>query len=274
MESHPVDENSVIISWDAWLASPPGRYLLEWEQAQYDRTVGDIFGYHALQLGMPKLPCLRENRIPWKGLVLDERPAAESPEDAASTLSLSLCRFDELPLESQSIDLVVLPHVLEFAADPHAVLREVERVLMPEGQVVLTGFNPMSLWGLREGCARLFGAERFVPRDGQFLAHARIKDWLKLLGFDIGRGRFGCYRPAYHSEKWLGRSALLEKAGDRWWPIFGATYMLSGVKRVRGMRLVGPAWKDKASKARAAAPALVPSSHPRSPAGKITQQGN
>ncbi|MGT2427968.1 class I SAM-dependent methyltransferase [Cupriavidus basilensis] len=99
-----------------------------------------------------------------------------------------------MPFETQSIDLITLPHILEFSEDPHEVLREVSRVLMPEGRVVVTCFNPMSLWGARQGLKRL-GADPFLPNDSQSIGFVRIKDWLKLLGFDIIRGRFGCYCP-------------------------------------------------------------------------------
>ncbi len=175
-----------------------------------------------------------------------------------------ICRYDELPFASQSIDLAALPHVLEFTDDPHEVLREVARVLMPEGRLVITGFNPLSLWGMRQGMRRL-GTESFLPAQSQMIAFTRLKDWLKLLGFDIVRGRFGCYCPPNRTDKWLQRMAFMEKAGDRWWPIFGAVYMLQAVKRVRGMRLVGPAWKTRKS------PALVPAGTPvATPSGSHT----
>ncbi|MEJ0004571.1 MAG: hypothetical protein WDN30_15340 [Pararobbsia sp.] len=71
-----------IIDWPAWTVSPPGRYVLEWEQAQLDYVVGDIFGYHALQLGLPQLDALRENRMPYRGLVLDGTSRASAPYTA------------------------------------------------------------------------------------------------------------------------------------------------------------------------------------------------
>lgn len=239
------------LDWDAWLASPPGQYMLRWEQTQFDRTVVDIFGYHALQLGMPDIDALRENRIPFSAQVLDESASPNgnaAPETEGSARNGNrqtvICRFDELPFAEQSVDLVAMPHVLEFSADAHDVLREVARVLMPEGQVVLSGFNPYSLWGARQGLQRL-GARPFMPRDGQFIGFQRLKDWLKLLGFEIIRGRFGCYAPPYHTERWLQRATFMEQAGDRWWPIFGAVYSITAIKRVRAIRMVGPAFQNK-----------------------------
>jgi SAM-dependent methyltransferase len=160
------------------------------------------------------------------------------------------CDFDALPFASQSVDLLVLPHALELARDPHLTLREVERVLVPEGRVVIVGFNPASLWGLRQRMGRLHdvtargSAPLILPRAGDFIGYWRLRDWLRLLSFEVERGRFGCWRPPFASQRWLGRFGWMENAGDRWWPVFGALYLLVAVKRVRGMRLVGLARRE------------------------------
>ena len=141
----------------------------------------------------------------------------------------------------------MLPHVLEFAAEPHQILREVERVLIPEGQIIVCGFNPASLWGARQGVGRLTSAP-FLPQDGEFISVPRIKDWLKLLNMGVNRGHFGCYAPPCTTEKWLDRFSFVEKAGDRWWPYLGAVYIVQAIKRIKGMRLIGPAWSKKTVK--------------------------
>ena len=128
-----------------WFETPPGRYLLAWERAEFDRAVGDIFGYHALQLGLPELDALAANRMPHKWLALAEPAALEGPVRPALVTD-----FAALPFEENSIDLVVLPHSLELNLDPHTTLREVERVLVPEGKVVICCLNPASLWGFRQ----------------------------------------------------------------------------------------------------------------------------
>lgn len=238
----------------AFLHSPPGRYALAWEQEHLNAGVADIFGYHALQLGLPEIDALRENRMPLRVCASDRLLDARLyPNDGTHTRVAVINRFEELPFATASIDLVVMPHILEFALEPHQVLREVDRVLVPEGHVVITGFNPGSLWGLRQVMARL-GMTPYLPPAGQFISLPRIKDWLKLLSFEVNRGRFGCYAPWVRSEKWLARWRFLEKAGDRWWPVLGSVYMLTAVKRVRGMRLVGPAWKRKDERSRALVP--------------------
>lgn len=268
-----------IISLTDWFQTPPGRYLLEWEQAQFDLAVSNLFGYNALQLGLPELEALRVNRMPHRWLALPEEllggadlagaavsspsnlilpggvSALPTPSDGAPRVAL-VTNAAALPFAEGSLDLVVLPHTLEFSADPHHVLREVERVLVPEGRVVISGFHPHSLWGLRQGRARLasrlglggMGVGRlYLPEAGEFIAPGRLKDWLRLLSFDAESERFGCYRPAVKTEKWLQRFAWMDQAGPRWWPIFGSVYFQVAVKRVRGMRLLGPAWKPRRS---------------------------
>jgi SAM-dependent methyltransferase len=256
-------------AFDAWLDAPPGRYLLQWEQAQLDHTVADIFGFHALQLGVPALDALRANRMPHRWLAVDALPP-RTPGGCATALEaaptepvvidaaprprerVSLrCQVDALPFKTSSLDLVVLPHTLEMTHDPHETLREVERVLVPEGRVVICGFNSASLWGTKQRLGHVrqrLGSTQplFLPRQGEFIGYRRLRDWLRLMSLEIERGRFGCYAPATRSETWLQRMAWMEKTGDRWWPVFGAVYFLVAVKRARGMRLVGLAKRDKA----------------------------
>jgi SAM-dependent methyltransferase len=240
-----------IIALAKWLETPAGQYALMWEQTQFDSIVADLFGYNAVQVGLLQLPALRNNRMPFIFAVDEPASPLRSSEvlEAGSVESrpsgvVVLTRFEELPFAAQSLDLVVLPHALEFADDPHQVLREVERVLIPEGHLVITGFNPVSLWGARQVLGRSLNAP-FLPVAGQFLHLPRLKDWLKLLGFEVNRGRFGCYAPPARSDKWLGRFGFMERAGDRWWPVCGAVYMVSAVKRVTGIRLIGAVKKER-----------------------------
>jgi SAM-dependent methyltransferase len=242
-----------IIGMQQWFETPPGKVLLAWEQAAFDRAVGDMFGYHALQMGLPELDALRANRMPHKWLALGgaEDPMALVRPDLVTD-------FSALPFEENSLDLVVLPHSLELNLDPHATLREVERVLMPEGKLVICCLNPASLWGLRQRRAhvyrRLGFGELYLPDAGDFIGYWRLRDWLRLLSFEVETSSFGCYRPAFSSEKWLDRFSWMDAVGERSWPIFGAIYFIVAVKRVRGVKLIGPAWKKPSRIATAPVP--------------------
>ena len=229
-----------IVDLESWLRSDIGQYMQAWELARFDALVADAFGFNALQLGMPELDALRNNRITFKAYAGPELPDLAY---SGQWQSMILSEAEMLPFASQSVDLLVLPHGLECAADPHQVVREIERVLVPEGRVVISGFNPWSFWGVRNCTPYLKQWLPYPPK--QLVPLPRLKDWLKLLSFDIDRGHFGCYIPAISSKKWIDRFSFVEHAGDRWWPYFGAVYVVSAVKRVPGMRLLTPGWKKK-----------------------------
>jgi SAM-dependent methyltransferase len=225
-----------------WLETSLGRYVLAREQAYFDQTVADIFGFYALQIGLPEAPFLAQSRIPSRW-TLDYDPPAEVIADA-----------HYLPFGESSIDLIVMPHALEFTDDPHQMLREAYRVIRPEGQIVIAGFNPFSLFGAK----RYFGRAQTPPWNGNFIALYRVKDWLTLLGFDVVGGRLDLYAPPFTREKWLERSHFFESAGDRWWPIAGGVYYLRATKRVHAMRVLMPSWQRRERRK-----ALVPAARAR-----------
>lgn len=227
-------------SLSAWLATAQGAYVLAWELAQFDSAVDDVFGYRAVQVGLPEVDFLRQNRIQFRFSLALEPGAAV----AADPL--------QLPLESQSVDLLALPHVLEFHGNPHEVLREAERVLRPEGHVVISGFNSASLWRLRQLIP--FMDKAAAPWDAHFIGLLRLRDWLRVLGFELNGGKFGCYVPPVSRKVWLDRFAFMDKAGARWWPVLGGVYVVRAVKRVAGLRLVTPAWRQERARRRALAP--------------------
>ena len=238
-----------------WFDSPPGRYLLAWEQARFDEAVADVFGYHSLQLGMPQLDGLRANRMPHRWHASGDMVAPAPGAAAAPDL---LAHAVALPFSDNSLDLLLLPHALELSHDPHHALREVARVLVPEGRVVISGLNPVSLWGMRQQRARLYqrlGCGRlYLPDVGEFIGYWRLRDWLRLLNFEVEVVHFGCYCPAVRTEQWLERFSWMDRVGAHCWPILGAAYFVVAVKRVHGMRLLEPAWRSKPQRAGVSVP--------------------
>jgi SAM-dependent methyltransferase len=180
----------------AWFATPLGAYLQSREQAYFDQTLADIFGYQALQIGLPESPFLRSSRITTRCSVDLEEPAPV------------LADPHWLPFAENSTDLIVLPHALEFTDEPHQLLREIYRVMRPEGQLLIAGFNPLSLFGAK----RYFGREQSMPWNGNFITLYRLKDWLALLGFEVAGGRLGA-SAAVQAGKVAQALRLLRKSG-------------------------------------------------------------
>ena len=211
---------------DQWLQTSLGNYLQSQEQALFDHAVSDIFGFNAVQVGLLSMDLLRNSRMPF---------CLRTDIDGGAVR----CEPSQLPFMSNSIDLLQLPHALEFSENPHQTLRETERVLVPEGHIMISGFNPISSWGLK----RLMAKEEGYPWNGNFLTLLRIKDWLALLGFEVTATRMACYAPPCRNPSWLGRFQGLDQAGGRWWPMMGGIYFVMAKKRVLGMRLIRPHWQ-------------------------------
>ncbi|PTN11552.1 class I SAM-dependent methyltransferase [Nitrosomonas aestuarii] len=211
-----------------WFSTSLGQYIVDHEFQYFDQVVANIFGYNAMQMGMPQYDFLRTNRMPL-------RFTAGTEHD--NTLR-SAC--NHLPITGETIDLIIVPHVLEFNKDPHQILREVYRILIPEGHIVISGFNPISLWGLHH---HFVSNKNEFPWNGHFIALPRLKDWLKLLNFEIKGGKLCCYAPPFEEENWRQRFNFMEDAGDRWWPISGGVYFLHAIKHKCGMHIIKPGWK-------------------------------
>ena len=145
------------------------------------------------------------------------------------------CSPGQLPFGARSIDLLVLPFVLDFSADPHGVLREAYSILAPEGCLVICGFNRWSVWGLRRTLE--IGVRR-PPWSGRFLSIHQVQDWTRLLGLELISAESLFYRPPVGQAGVLERLNFLEAAGDRWWPLFSGAYVVVVKKRAFGQSSV------------------------------------
>jgi SAM-dependent methyltransferase len=232
-----------------WFDTPLGRSLQAVEAYRLRTALPSLYGTVALQLGrIGEMDLLDATTAPTR-VVLDggapRQPKSRNNRHVEQLLtgtrtSVVLGEPDMLPFDERSVDVVLLPHTLDFCDDPHPILREVSRVLRPEGHVVILGFNQMSLWGLR----RLIATRpRVAPWCGHFFRLARVKDWLALLDFECTQGGMLYYRPPVRREHWMDRLYFLEKAGDRWWPMMAAVYMVIAKKRVFGMTPLPVEWK-------------------------------
>ena len=211
-----------------WLESPLGARVLADETAISRLALDDVFGFELLQMGTwgRDRPLLSAARTQHTTVVASQR-------EAGATLCAPL---DCLPLGSDSIDAVLLPHTLELVEDPYAVLREVERVLCAEGCLLICGFNPWSGWGLRRLFGRSLRRAPFPPATRRLLSERRLRDWVALLGFDVDRvyGYLGMLPLAGGSHPPREAAAVLR-------PALGAGgYWLKARKRVKTLTLVKP----------------------------------
>jgi SAM-dependent methyltransferase len=218
-----------------WYASPLGLELAAQEHECLERMLRDLFGYYLLQVGLNAgfSEAIAASRIRQRILL----PPAMCP----SALGLQIAaRGEQLPVASDSVDAVFLPHALDFAADARQVLREVDRVLIPEGRVLIVGFNALSLWGLW-GTLRRQGR---VPWCGGFLTPYRVADWLSLLGFDVEMQETMMFRPPWRRAL-LRDLSFLDSVGRRLWPVLGGVYAIRAVKRVSTLTPLRPSWKTR-----------------------------
>jgi SAM-dependent methyltransferase len=224
-----------------WFDSPLGRSLQGMEAHHLRAVLPNLYGTVAAQLGQIGQLDLMDACIAPTRILLDHHA---SP-DRCVVRGLP----EALPLDTKSADVLILPHTLDFCDDPHQVLREVSRVLRPEGHVVILGFNPMSLWGFRRFIAR---RPRAAPWCGKFFLLSRIKDWLALLDFETTHGTMLYYRPPLRNEGFMHRLHFLDRMGDRWWPMMAGVYLVVAKKRVVGVTPLPLSWKTKRAVGRAA----------------------
>lgn len=220
-----------------WYESNTGQLLADLEIQHLDQVLATLFGYYVVQVGcVVNRDLLKESRVKYC-IVMD-------PDPHSVPVPQVFAYPDSLPVVADAVDVVVLPHTLEFERDPHQILREVDRVLIPEGHVIIFGFNPWSLWGVW----RLLLAHRMQPPwTGRFLSTMRCQDWLALLGFDLVLERQFFFRPPLQHLGVMRRLHFMERLGQRFWRRNAGVYMLVAKKRVTTLTPIRPRWRPRRS---------------------------
>lgn len=207
-----------------WLRSPRGRRLLGLEERELRRVLPDLFGRHILQIGNWG----RGQRLLSSADMLHRAVLGTVGEMDAQ----SLVAPEQLPVLSKSVDAVVLPHTLEFSRLPHNVLRETSRILTDRGRLVILGFSPWSIWGLRQ---RLGLRYRAFPPGARFVSLSRLCEWLELLDFEVSLvRRYGAGFP-WGAPRTVGEPTGLHSLLN---PVMEG-YMIVAKKRVIPISLVG-----------------------------------
>jgi len=222
-----------------WLETPLGRALLQQECRVVEEAFDGIFGEQCLQLGLwgePKA-FLRFARTQQSACVADMADLAES---GATTGPEAIGHLYRLPVASDSVDAILLPHTLDYSDRPHAILREVQRVLRSDGHVVVLGFRPGGLWGFR----RLIPRAGLPPGVDHLISDRQLSDWLQLLDFRInGTSRYFFRWPLPGNRG--SSSPVWERRGQRWWPELSACYMLTAQKRMFTLTTVRKPWLSR-----------------------------
>ena len=216
-----------------WFGSSLGDKVLEVEKAILDQLLPGFFGYHLLQLSVQQAPLYQSSPIQHKfdmGII-------------ESDGSPFVARATELPLEGDSVDVVLLHHILDFCRDREQILREIARVSIPMGHLVVVGFNPVSLWG---GWKVLAAAGKSAPWNASFIRAGRLMDWLNVLNFKIDRAQYGIYGLPVTRTFLKGGVPDYTRGISRGanWP-FGAVYVIVARKQVGTMTPIRPVWRPQ-----------------------------
>jgi SAM-dependent methyltransferase len=223
-------ESKGIASIDDWYLGETGQYLLNELEERINPILSTTFGYYSLQIGCPGIAeRLQESCRVKHQFTLDDLGL---PAKVHANPSM-------LPIASDSVDLVILMHHLSNTSEPHAVLREAFRILIPEGKLVIIDFNPTSLWGLRNFFQSWLEQ---VPFKGHFYTARRIDDWMRLLGFDQDRFFRVGYLPPIQKSSITRHMSWLEKGTRNWLPVLGALNLMVYSKNISPLTPVRHRW--------------------------------
>ena len=197
---------------ESWSQLPHGKCLLQQTQQQVDHAITRCFGYHLLKLGQ-----LSSQLNTSKSPISHQINCAPSGKGVGLLADLHL-----LPLQDSSIDLCILAHELDFSSDPHQLLREIDRVLTLDGTIIISGYNPISLFGLRS----LLRPKD--PHSARLFFPNRVIDWLHLLGFEVQQKQHFDFLSCQFNNMF---ACCIESIGQRYLPYFCSTYFLVAKKQ-------------------------------------------
>jgi SAM-dependent methyltransferase len=218
-----------------WQSGALGRAVLAAESQLLTAVMDDVFGLEMLQLGLwgTGRELLRGCRVRRQSIVAGASPAVGGADIIASPAFL--------PVPAGSVDAVLLPHCLEIEPDPYAVLREADRVLTGEGHLLILGFRPWSLWGLRAAASRT----GFPPGFNRLIGEQRLRDWLVLLGYEVAAVRQYLYftpSEARARSNTEGRGALKRGLFN---PLPAGAYLIKARKRIYTLTQVRPRRRER-----------------------------
>ena len=221
---------------ELWFQHLPGSMLIEMETHYLSAWLSSISGEHLLQIGGPG-----DLQLVKSAYHLAHKTYLSTQFVTSSHSARIQSNLEELPIMPNSIDVVVLAHLLEFADSPLHLLQEIYHVLAPNGQVLILAFNPFSLWGL----SRRSRKKRGFPWSGHFYPHWKIKRWLRKIGYSIITSKTLCYRPTVHDARQCNRLHFMETLGQSCFPGLGAVTFIAAQKNEIAVTPIKAKWWEK-----------------------------
>lgn len=243
------NKSDVIQRCSSWYKSLSGQSALASTEELCAKTMSEIFGYYAIQIGALSGQCdlLKHSRINASfslanpDNLLDLNDLNQIPENPIDHAVIS--SNEQLPISTDNVDLVIASHVLEMSQNPHQVLREIDRVLVPEGHCILIGFNPYSLANINKPRKFLRKPDK---QNYKMRSVHRVKDWFSLLGFEVLEVNYMGVRPTVKNQKLFNSLQWLERWGEYAGPILGSMYIVHAKKQVIAMRPGKKVWRAPA----------------------------
>jgi SAM-dependent methyltransferase len=216
-----------------WHLTPLGTLLANHERHVVSQALEDVFGLQLLQIGA------------WGEhgqLIAAARTQRKAVIGLSTRGNAQICsKASELAVASDSVDAVLLPHTLEFEMDPYAVLREVQRVLIGEGRLLVLGFNPIGPWATRHR----FSAEGFPPGMARLISERRLREWLTLLGFEVAPAHRYLRRFPWSPKSLVSHESIVDGVAHSRWSLFSSAYLLTARKRVYMLTPILPRWRER-----------------------------
>lgn len=218
-----------------WYQSELGKNLLEQETKRLQDLIAHDVGYYFL-IQSP----LKHLDLP-NSLLRTQMMLAPVLEMGAPD-NMIVANAKELPIDSEGIDVHILHHTLELSETPHDDLREAARSLLPSGKLIIVGFNPWSIWGVR----RIFPIKAQAPWKAHFIAEHRLEDWLKVAGLALQSTDYFCYSPPVQSPYWINKFNRIDEFLSPLKLPFGGVYIITATKYTPKLVNRKAKWKRKA----------------------------
>ncbi len=239
--------NGYANSQASWYQTLSGKSSLDELDKLCANILSEVFGYYAIEMGVlsGKHSLLKYSRIPAVFSLLDSESVANTntPFEKSNVPSSVIATTEQLPIATDNVDLVIASHTLESSMDPHQVLREIDRVLVPEGHCILIGFNPYSFSRIGQFIKSRFEKKK-SPYKTRSVAH--VRDWFSLLGFEVVDVSYMGMRPAVKNKKLFDALSWLDRVGEFAGPMLGGMYVIHAKKQMAAMRPDKKVWRAPA----------------------------